>query len=260
MELGWCASFANAQKVKDIGYDYLEVPLAGFGLLDDASLLEAKRAVAATPIPLTVFNWFYPMDFRIVGEAVDAPKIKAYLSRAAELMHHADARSAVLGSAWSRNVEPGYPRGRAEEQILESYHWVADAFAGSGVVVGIEAQNRKEANIILSLAEAVHYAKTVNRPEIRVMADFYHMDEEEEPLSDVKTYADWIVHVQLADSGRRNPGTGAYDYDNFFRYLKEGGYAGTVSVECMIEIAEGEMRRSLELLRRYWPAVSGSQP
>ncbi len=254
MKLGWCAPFAKAALVKEIGYDYLEVPLAGFGLEDEASLIAAKKAVDATPIPLTVFNWFYPQDFRTVGDFVDAARIKSYLARAADLMHHAKASSAVLGSAWSRNVPEGYSRARAREQILENYGWVADAFQGSGVTVGIEAQNLKEANIITRLSEAVDYARAVNRPEIRVMADFYHMDEEKEPLSDLQTYGDWIVHIQLADSGRRNPGTGAYDYDSFFRYLKEGGYTGTVSVECMIDIPPPEMRHSLEFLRRYWPA------
>ncbi len=254
MKLGWCAPFAKAELVRDIGYDYLEVPLAGFGLEDDASLVAAKKAVEIAPLPLIVFNWFYPQDFRVVGEHVDTARIKSYLGRAAELMHHAGAQSAVLGSAWSRNVAAGYSRERAREQILENYRWVADAFRGSGVTVGIEAQNLKEANIITRLAEAVDYAKMVNRPEIRVMADFYHMDEEKEPLSDLKTYADWIIHIQLADSDRRNPGTGRYDYANFFRYLKEGGYAGTVSVECMIEIPPPEMRRSLEFLRQYWPS------
>jgi sugar phosphate isomerase/epimerase len=252
MRLGWCAPFAKAGLVKDIGYDYLEVPLAGFGLQDDASLLAAKKAVATSPIPLTVFNWFYPQDFRTVGEHVDEPRIKSYLKRAAELMHHAGAEAAVLGSAWSRNVPDGFSRGVAKQQIIESYGWVADAFKGSGVTVGIEAQNPKEANIITSVAEAVAYAKSVNRPEIKIIADFYHMDEEKEPLSDLKAYADWIIHIQLADTGRRNPGTGSYDYENFFRNLKEGGYTGTVSVECMIEISPDQMQRSLKFLRRYW--------
>jgi sugar phosphate isomerase/epimerase len=253
-KLGWCAPLDQGERVKEAGYDFIEVPLADFGLYDAASLIAAKRAVTKAPIPLTVFNWFYPLNFSIVGDAVDAPRVKAYLARAAELMQHAGARSAVLGSAWSRNVPQGFSRARAEEQILENYHCVADAFQGSGIVIGIEAQNRKEANIITCVAEAVRYAQTVNRPQIRVMADFYHMDEEQEPLSELRTYADWIVHVQVADSGRVNPGAGIYDYESFINFLNEGGYNGTVSVECMVAIPQAEMRRSLKFLRRYWPS------
>jgi sugar phosphate isomerase/epimerase len=86
------------------------------------------------------------------------------------------------------------------------------------------------------------------------MADFYHMDEEGESLENLRTYADWIVHVQLADTGRKHPGTGSYDYDTFFGYLKEGGYTGAVSIEIADEIPAPDMRHSYEFLRRYWPA------
>jgi sugar phosphate isomerase/epimerase len=137
--------------------------------------------------------------------------------------------------------------------LLRAYSWAADAFEETGVVIGIEAQNRKEANIITSLDEAVHYAQAVNRPQIKVMADFYHMDEENEPLEKLSEFSDWIVHIQLADTGRQNPGTGSYDYETFFRHLKESHYGGHISVELMHEIPESEMRRSLKFLRNYWP-------
>ena len=259
--LGWCAPLRDAAKVRDLGYDFLEVPLAPFGLEDEASLAAAKKAVAGSPLPLTVFNWFYPQDFRTVGDAVDRHRIQSYLKRAAELMQHAGARCAVLGSAWSRNVPDGFSREKARAQILESYGWVADAFAGSGVAIGIEAQNRKEANIITTLAEAVDYARALNRPEIvRVMADFYHMDEEAEPLSHLERFGDWIMHVQLADSKRLNPGTGTYDWEAFFAKLRAGGYRDTVSVECMVPIPAEGMRQSQLFLRRFWARWTAPWP
>ena len=66
----------------------------------------------------------------------------------------------------------------------------------------------------------------MNRPEIRVLADFFHMDEENKPLETLREHCDWVVHIHLADTGRRNPGTGSYPYDRFFGLLKEIGYAG----------------------------------
>jgi sugar phosphate isomerase/epimerase len=253
-QLGWCGSLADAAKVRDAGYDYLELPLAAFGLEDDASLAAAKKAVSAAPLPVPVFSRFYPADFRAVGEGVDRPRIQSYLKRAAELMHHAGARVAVLGSAWSRNVPPGFSRARAREQILESYGWVADALAGSGVLAAIEAQNRKEANIITTLAEAVDYARALDRPEaLAVIADFYHMEEEQEPLNDLVRFGEWIAHVQLADSNRLNPGTGSFDYYGFFGALRSGGYRGRVSVECMVPVPDQGMRDSQIFLRQFWP-------
>jgi sugar phosphate isomerase/epimerase len=83
------------------------------------------------------------------------------------------------------------------------------------------------------------------------MADFYHMDEENEPLEVLSTHRDWIVHIQLADTDRENPGTGSYPYTVFFGHLKNSGYTGRVSVEVMHSIPEVEMRRSLTFLRTH---------
>ena len=251
MQLGWCGNLSKAALVQEAGYDYLELPLNGFDLSDESGLRQAKQQVAASPLPAPVFNSFFPKDFRIVGEAVDTARIKDYMARCAALTQHAGARVAILGSGWSRIVPDGFSRDHARQQLLDCFSWCADAFRGSGVIIGIEAQNRNETNIITTLAEAMDYARALDRPEIRIMADFFHMMEEDEPLSGLKRYADWIVHVQLADTGRLNPGTGCYDYGGFFRQLKEGGYRGAVSVECMVEISPAEMRRSQAFLRPY---------
>src|ERR1051326_6069435 len=109
-QLGWCGALADAARVRDAGYDYLELPLAAFGLEDDAGLAPAKKGVACSPLRVRVFSRFYPSDFRTVGERVDRQRIQSYLKRAAELMHHAGARVAVLGSA---------TRARSEEHTSE---------------------------------------------------------------------------------------------------------------------------------------------
>jgi sugar phosphate isomerase/epimerase len=232
-----------------MGYDFIEVPLSPFGLEDDESLREAKAIVSRVDLPMRVFNWFFPQDMMIVGPKVDQNRIKGYLARAAELMHSAKAKVGGVGSGWARSVPQGFDRARAEQQLLEAFNWCADALEGTGVTLAIESQNRKETNIIQSIPEAVLYAQRVNRPEVRVMGDFYHMDEEGESLENLETCGSWLVHMQCADTGRLNPGTGSYDYTRFFDSLRAGGYEGGVSVECMVEISEPEMRKSLEFLR-----------
>lgn len=248
--LGWCAPLEQGAMVRDAGYDYLEPPLAP--LMQPEARGNALRRLADAALPTPVFSSFFPRDMRIVGPAVDRADLKDYLARAAELLQKAGAHCAVMGSAWARNVPEGFSRDDARGQILDCCAMAADAFAGSGVVIGIEAQNRKEANIITSLGEAAWYARTVNRPEIRIIADLYHMDADAEPLAALAEVAPLIAHVQLADSGRLSPGTGHADFGTFFRLLRDGGYAGTVSVECMIAVAPDQMRRSQEFLRRFW--------
>ncbi|MFP3711872.1 TIM barrel protein, partial [Paraburkholderia sp. SIMBA_009] len=78
-----------------------------------------------------------------------------------------------------------------------------------------EPLNRKESNLVNSVADGARLAKALNRPEVRGLADFYHMDEEAEPLDALREHCAWLAHIHLADTGRLNPGTGSYDYATF---------------------------------------------
>lgn len=93
----------------------------------------------------------------------------------------------------------------------------------------------------------------VNRPEVRALADFHHMDEEAEPPSELREHGAWLAHVHLADTGRLNPGTGGYDYAAFFGHLEAAGYGGLLSGECGFNgDPAASMRQSAAFLRRAW--------
>jgi sugar phosphate isomerase/epimerase len=254
MKIGWCADLREAALLQRLGFDFIELPLAVFDLEDRARIDTAKTAVAAAPLPTTAFNQFFPRGLSLVGKEIDADRVRNYLSAAAEVLHHARATVVVLGSASSRHVPDGFEQVQAEDQFLRALSWCADALKGSGIQVAIEPLNRRESNFINSVAAGVRFAQRINRPEIRVLADFYHMDEENEPLDTLRDYAPWLAHIHLADTGRRNPGSGSYDYDRFMGFLQEIGYLGAMSSECKLENPEPEMRSSLEFLRPYWRA------
>jgi sugar phosphate isomerase/epimerase len=255
MKLGWCGPIENAALIASAGFDFIEVPLAPLGLENRTRLAAAKIAIAASPLPTWAFNMFLPRDLRVVGTDIDVGRVKSYLGRAAELLAYAKSKIVVFGSGWSRNVPEGFARDKAEAQFIDLLHWSAEALQGSETTLVIEPLNRKESNIVNSVGEGARFAKAVNRPEIRVLADFYHMDEEDEPLSEIATHIEWLSHIHLADTGRFNPGTGNYDYETFFGYLKTANYRGMLSAECTAKNPEVDMRQSLAFLRRYWPSA-----
>jgi len=260
MLLGWCAGLEDAPLLGRLGYDFVEVPLALLGLEDRGGLAAAVRAVRASPLPTAAFNVLFPRDLRVVGPEADGPRLRAYLARAAELLGEAGARVVALGSGWARNVPEGWERSRAEGQLLDALWLCADALEGTGVTLALEPLNRRESNIVNSVAEAVRLAELVDRPEVRVLADFYHMEEEREPLDALGAHGPWLAHVHVADTGRRNPGTGAYDHAAFLGRLRAAGYAGMVSAECVVERPEADMRHSLGFLRGLWERAARLPP
>jgi sugar phosphate isomerase/epimerase len=149
-------------------------------------------------------------------------------------------------------VPDDFSRDEAVEQIVYFLNVVADAADQTDLVIAIEPLNRKESNIINSVAEGVEIAKKVNRPKIRVLADFYHMDEDNEPISHIVECKDWLAHVHVADTGRGAPGTGQYPYQEFAAALREAGYDGLVSIECRWDDFAAEAPPAVEFLRRVF--------
>lgn len=246
MKLGWYGTLDTADLIREAGYDYIELSLA-------AQKIEARPQPLRSPLPVLAFNRFFPTGLRIVGPDVDDARLEDYLACASAFMADAGAKIAVMGSAGARNVPAGFERVRAEAQILRTLDRCADHLKGTGITLVIEPLNRGESNIINSVAEGVAFARRVNRPEVRVLADFYHMDEDDEPLGTLREHRDWLAHIHTADTGRRNPGSGSYDHDRFFGLLREIGYDGMISAECEVGDLEGELRRSLAFMRRHWP-------
>lgn len=251
MLYGWCRPVNDASLLHELGFDFLECSIVSLHLEKEGELESQLSLYTDSPIPVRAFNSFFPGDMPVVGPSVDPERVRRYIARTADALDRIGAQIAVLGSGKARNIPDGCERARAEEQFLQVLNWIAEDFAGTAITLAIEPLNRKECNWLQTVAEAVHVAKQVNRPEIRVLADFYHMDEEAEPLQTLLENKDWIAHIHLADTGRKSPGTGHYPYESFFAYLKQAGYNGMVSAECKVDDLRAELPASLAFMKKH---------
>ena len=255
MQIGCCCNIEDAPVAQAAGFDFIECKVTS--LLPDESADDNNEVVAAiiaqhkaSPIPVAAFNVFLPRDLKIVGPAVDDARIERYITNALTRVQAIGARIIVFGSGAARDIPDSFPRDMAWRQTVSFLQRVATTAEPHGITIVIEPLNRKESNTILSVAEGVELASAVNRPSIRVLADFYHMDEEHEPLSHLTTYGEWLSHIHVADSGRGAPGTGTYPYVEFAGRLREIGYDGMVSVECRWQDFAAQARPAQEFLRQ----------
>ena len=249
---GWCRGIEDAGLLAESGYDFIECAVVSLQLEDAAAHREALQAYLESPLPISVFNVFFPGELKLVGPESDSDRTRRYVHSAAEALHRIGARTVVLGSGRSRSLPDGWERARGEEQLLRALDWIAVDFKDAGLTLAIEPLNGKESNIITSVDEAVGFAKQINHPAIRVLADFYHMDEENEALDTLVRNKDWLAHIHLADTGRLSPGTGTYPYEEFAARLKAAGYGGTISAECTVQEPERELEASLAFMKRMF--------
>src|ERR671915_297386 len=82
---------------------------------------------------------------------------------------------------------------------------------------------------------AVELCQTVGRPSIKVMGDLFHMNIEEDDLSETIRRAEGhLAHIHLADSNRLQPGAGHTDFAGAFGALRDIGFDGYMAMECGI--------------------------
>lgn len=97
----------------------------------------------------------------------------------------------------------------------------------------VEPINRYETHFLNRLEQAARVATRINHPRVKIVADLFHMAlEETNSVTAIKTHADVIGHVHLADSNRRLPGQGLTQFAQIAAALKEINYAGWAAFEC----------------------------
>lgn len=254
MRIGCCCDISDAPIAHAAGFDFIECKVTS--LLPDETDETSAPIIAqhcASPVPVAAFNVFLPRDLKIVGPSVDSTRIERYVDNAMRRVAQVGARMVVFGSGAARAIPDGFSRQEAHNQTVAFLRRVDDAAQHHGITVVIEPLNSKESNTILSVAEGAELAREVNRPSIQLLADFYHMDEEQEPLSHLTRYAEWIKHIHVADTGRGAPGSGQYPYAEFAEQLRQMDYKGMVSIECRWGDFAAEARPATEFLRRTLP-------
>ena len=129
------------------------------------------------------------------------------------------------------------PSQRDEQLKLaaESVRFAADEAAPHGIDITIEAVNTFENGpyLLHTTRQAAAFIDTVDRPNVRLQYDAYHMQRMEGNLVATLTeFAPRIAHIQIADSpGRGEPGTGEINYPFVLDAIDALGYEGWIGLE-----------------------------
>ncbi|HLV79908.1 MAG TPA: sugar phosphate isomerase/epimerase family protein, partial [Chthonomonadaceae bacterium] len=225
MRFGVCAGVEAAPWLADTGYDYIELSAAGDLIPDEEeeAWKQKRWAIEKMPLRAEAFNSFVRAG-KIVGPEADAERLWRYVHRALSRAEEVGGAVIVFGSGGARNIPEGFPRETARRQLMDFLRFCADASDRTGVVVAIEPLHRAETNFIHKVREGAEIARILDREGVRCLADTYHMEQEDEPLSAIVASADVLAHVHTADTGRLAPGSGAYNHVAFFCTLRDADY------------------------------------
>ena len=214
------------------GYDFAE---ATVGLIMKLSPEELDRAVANHLI-FDVANSFIPPTLPICHTMKSEPqKLEAYVDEAMRRMKLLGCSMVIFGSGAARRLPADMPREEAVA-LLDDFLRLCDRLAAKhGVTVALEPLNRDETDYMNSVAEGYAIAKRLALPNVKLLADAYHMAKEGESTDILAEVQDILVHVHISEPDRAYPGKSeaGSDYLRAFRdALAATSYRARVSVEC----------------------------
>lgn len=261
--LGVCTSIANAGAVKAAGGDYIEESVQGFLVPDkpESDFGEKAAAVAGSPLPVRACNSFLPGPLKSVGPDARPDEILAYAGTAFRRAAEVGITTIVFGSSGSRSIPDGFDRAEARRQFVALLRRLGPLAKARRIVLALEPLNRDECNFINTVAEGAAIVREADHPNIRLLADIYHMLRENEGPASLVAAGPLLRHVHIAEKDRRTPpGVAGDDFSPYLRALRQAGYAGGISIECRWDDLAGQLPAALTALKEQVARLDKQRP
>jgi sugar phosphate isomerase/epimerase len=242
----------SIKKAADLGYDGIELALkdaSEVGHLNLPKILNQTNMEVSCISTGQVFS-----DTGLMFTDVDNEKRKKIKMIFKEFID--------LASDFGRKVNIGRVRGyiqnnrnRSDEQrFIDMTRDLCDYALPKKVTLILEPVNRYEINFINSVADGVKLMKQVDRPNIKLMPDIFHMNIEDVSIGkELAKNIDHIEYIHLADSNRLAPGWGHTNFEDIFNHLKNANYEGWMAVEILPKpTATAAAKQAIEYLKPYF--------
>ncbi len=253
MKFGMCIG-GDREKIavcKKLGFDYVE---SGFSLLTDENEENYDLFAAAlkeNDFPCISVNCFLPGSLKVTGPEVDNAALSAYIERGMRRGAALGVKKVVFGSGGARRIPEGFPYEEAVRQIFSFLSEIVSPIAEKyGITVVIEPLSLRDTNFIHTVGEGAIIAAAVNKENIRLLADLFHVNRCGDTNESIAAMRGLLRHAHIAEPvNRRFPSPqDTCDYKGFVDALEAAG-CDTCSVEASCENFEEEAAGAIRVLR-----------
>ncbi len=208
---------AGLAKVKQLGYDGVEVPLGEWDLADCQKWAGRFQELGLQPIGVAART---PADNPIHSD----PKIRALgvtnNRRATRFLP--DHRGQIADRPLPFGLESRLrlfprPHRRRMARGVDSMRQTAEHAAKLGIMLVPEYVNRFECYLVNTAADMVRFVHQVDHPNCRMLYDTFHANIEEQDLRRaILSCQAETIHVHISENDRGTPGTGHVDWTTTF--------------------------------------------
>lgn len=232
MRIGCCAPVEDISFLKELGFDYVEIPaISSEDVCDEF---------------IKYFNCFLPRDLSIYSPA-DFSTLKEHAAKV--LMTAAANNIAVVtfGSGSTRKIA-GKTISLHEKKYWEEFLLYLDACAKKyNVKIALEPLTKKETNFINTPKEAVFWITSLGLSYFGITLDSYHYFSEHDDLLDVLQYKKYVLHAHLADEHQSVPEDLSQKFCDFLYLVRHIGCG--LSIE-MVPYVREKLSKQLVLMFR----------
>lgn len=236
----------------DMGYDYVEATAGELMALSEEELADLAGKVKSGELAFRYINSFVPMDLKICTEKTSV--LKDYASRSIGRAAALGVRGIVVGSGVARKKPEGMSPMEGLKKFADFVDICADIAAKHGLNIVLEPLNRVETNVLNSVAEGADLVHWLDRPNVLLLADAFHMALEGETAEDILNNEDIISHLHISEApGRVYPGKIGGPYlKELGAALKKDYFTKDITVECGFDDFAVEAAAALKYVREVF--------
>lgn len=247
----WSGDFmAFAKRIKNIGLDIMEVSAGQLLNMSDFEIDELKTLSKDLNIAITS-NIGPGKEYDVASSdpGIREAGIK-YLTAIMKKMDRLDSRSivGVLYSYWPCDFTD-VDKKASWDRGVKSVKRLAKVAEDLGIEYCLEVVNRYETFILNTSEEAVRYCKDVDSKNVKILLDTFHMNIEEDSITDaIRTAGNYLGHLHVGEGNRKLPGKGHLPWKEIGRALKDIKYEKGVVMEPFV-LEGGTVGRDIKVWR-----------
>lgn len=223
--------------LKSLSYDGIELSLLEPEKVDIKSIIEIKNSydmkISALGTGSTFIRLGYSLgDHREFIRKNAIERVKKYIEFAREAQS-----KVIIGLIRGRYEHDSNPQ-KERLNIISSLKECCSLAENSNVQLVFEPINRFEIDSYNTISESVKLIEEISSDNLKLLVDSFHIYLEEDPVyvwDYLKDIVHHIRHIHIADTTRRAPGTGYFDFKTFLNIFKNHGYKEFVSIETIMK-------------------------
>ncbi|MCM1125871.1 MAG: sugar phosphate isomerase/epimerase [Lachnospiraceae bacterium] len=233
---------AYISKVKELGFDILEISCAMLKNITEAELVEMKKMAQDAGVVLTAG---YGPTARENLASADEGTVKNAIGFFTDILKKLEILDIhTLGggiySYWPVDYSVPIDKEGDWERSVRNVRTVGKIAGECGVDYCLEVLNRFEGYLLNTCSECRQFVEQVDVPAVKIMLDTFHMNIEEDSMTEAILLAgDKLGHFHVGENNRRLPGKGNMPWYEIGSALRAIGYDKNVVMEPFVRSGGG---------------------